>query len=202
MREWTKLLFSFLIIFSCIQAQQLKPLDGVRVTIFNIPESVSGDYFVLENNTLQLPFLGPIDNNGKTYPILKNEISDKYKAIYRDPELAIQPLYRINVLGEVKNPGAYYITGVETITDIVGMAGGETLDSDLSEVIVTRDSSEITVDMEDILENGDTKNDIRILPGDKIYVTKIWFGGARNTSVILSAFAAVVAAVVTIVVSN
>ncbi len=202
MRKWTKVMFSIFFIYGCFYGQQLKPLDGVRITIFNIPESVTGEYFILENNTLQLPYLGPINNNQKTYENLKDEIIQKYTAIYRDPELAIEPLYRVNILGEVKNAGAYYITGVETVTDVVGMAGGETLDADLSEVIVTRNNNEITIDLEDILEDGETEKDILIMPGDKLYVTKIWFGGARNTSVILSAFAAVVAAVVTIVVSN
>lgn len=202
MKKRAIILYCILILFCNSYAQQLKPLDGIRITIFNIPESVSGEYYVLENNTLKLPFLDPIDNHSKPYEVLKNEITEKYNSIYREPELAIQPLYRVTVLGEVRNPGAYYITGVETITDVIGIAGGETQDSDLSEVIVTRNNSEITIDMEEILEDGATENDIKILPGDKIYVTQIWFGGARNTSVILSAFAAVIAAVVTIVVSN
>lgn len=202
MKKRAIILYCILILFCSSYAQQLKPLDGIRITIFNIPESVSGEYYVLENNTLKLPFLDPIDNNSKPYEVLKNEITEKYNSIYRTPELSIEPLFRVNVLGEVRNPGTYYITGIETITDVIGIAGGQTQDSDLSEVIVTRNNSEITIDMEEILEDGATENDIKILPGDKIYVTQIWFGGARNTSVILSAFAAVIAAVVTIVVSN
>lgn len=202
MKKRAIILYCILILFCSSYAQQLKPLDGIRITIFNIPESVSGEYYVLENNTLKLPFLDPIDNHSKPYEVLKNEITEKYNSIYREPELSIEPLFRVNVLGEVRNPGTYYITGIETITDVIGIAGGQTQDSDLSEVIVTRNNSEITIDMEEILEDGATENDIKILPGDKIYVTQIWFGGARNTSVILSAFAAVIAAVVTIVVSN
>ncbi|MAT59067.1 MAG: hypothetical protein CMF23_13940 [Ignavibacteriae bacterium] len=202
MKKRAIILYCILILFCSSYAQQLKPLDGIRITIFNIPESVSGEYYVLENNTLKLPFLDPIDNHSKPYEVLKNEITEKYNSIYRTPELSIEPLFRVNVLGEVRNPGTYYITGIETITDVIGIAGGQTQDSDLSEVIVTRNNSEITIDMEEILEDGATENDIKILPGDKIYVTQIWFGGARNTSVILSAFAAVIAAVVTIVVSN
>jgi polysaccharide export outer membrane protein len=202
MKKRASLLCCFILIFSIGYAQQLKPLDGIKLTIFNIPESVTGEYYILENNSIKLPFLDPIDNNSKSYEVLKTEITEKYNSIYREPELSIEPLYRVNVLGEVRNPGTYYITGIETITDVIGIAGGQTQDSDLSEVIVTRNNSEITIDMEEILEDGATENDIKILPGDKIYVTQIWFGGARNTSVILSAFAAVIAAVVTIIVSN
>jgi polysaccharide export outer membrane protein len=168
-----------------MSAQELKPRDGIMLTIYNIPDEITGEYYIQKDSTLQLPFIGNTYVVGKDYEDLKSEIVHKYAGIYRNPEIMVEPLFRINVLGEVRNPGEYYFSGVESITDIIAKAGGETPDSDLSEVILTRNSQEIEVDVEEILEEGASSSDIQITPGDRIYVSKKWIGGARNTNLIL-----------------
>lgn len=202
MKRWT--LVSIGLFFFCFfsYAQQLKPLDGIRVTIYNIPEEITGDYFIQKDNNLQLPYIGEINTIGKDYEELKEEISLKYRSIYRNPELVVEPLFKINILGEVKNPGEYYITGVERVTDMIARAGGETLDADLSDIIITRNNQEITVDVENVLEDGDEEQDLTLVPGDRVYISKIWLGGAQNTSVVISAVTVVLATVVAILANN
>ncbi len=44
-------------------AQILNPGDGVRITFLNITDQISGDYFIQQDGSLQLPFIGIVKNN-------------------------------------------------------------------------------------------------------------------------------------------
>lgn len=182
-----KVLLILMISMGVCSAQTLNFQDGVRVTILNISDNVTGDYFIQKDSTLQLPYIGNLKVLGEDYSIVKQIIVERYEAIYRDLEIDVKPLLRINVLGEVNSPGEYYITGVESVTDILARAGGETQDADLSEIILTRNGEDIELDVEEMLESGNQLDDIKLQAGDRIYVTAQWLGGARNTQVVLYA---------------
>ncbi|HEX2868550.1 MAG TPA: SLBB domain-containing protein [Ignavibacteriales bacterium] len=167
-------------------AQTLNPGDGVRLAFFNITDKISGDYFIQEDRLLQLPFIGTLQTENVSFENLKNEIISKYDSLYRKPEVNVRPLYRINVLGEVKTPGSYYATGVEKISDILAMAGGETSDADLGDMYIVRNDREIKVDASKIIEDGEKKNDINLTSGDRVYVPRRWWVGARNIAMIVS----------------
>ncbi len=191
-------LFVFIIIFLCgvyLSAQQLIPGDGVRVTFFNITDAISGDYYVQNDGRIQLPYIGVLAATQKDFLLIKTEILSKYDSLYRDPEITVQPLYKINILGEVKTPGYYYVTGVEKLSDLLAQAGGETSDADLNSVFIMREHEEIEVDAEKIIQDGNKLSDIGLKSGDKIFVSRQWWVGARNTAFIISAVAAVITVV-------
>ena len=105
-------------------SQDLKTGDGVRLTFYNIEDNVSGDYFVMQDWTLQLPYIGQMNVRDRGFDALRDSIIYSYQNIYREPELTVQPLFRINILGEVRNSGIYYVTGFERLSDLLAMAGG------------------------------------------------------------------------------
>ena len=84
--------------YSSSFAQNLNPGDGIRLTLFNVTDQISGDYFIQLDRTLQLPYIGTIYTNDKNYLLIKNEIIQKYDSLYRNPELSIQPLFKINII--------------------------------------------------------------------------------------------------------
>ncbi|HEX2961274.1 MAG TPA: SLBB domain-containing protein [Ignavibacteriales bacterium] len=172
--------------FLKIQAQSLNPGDGVRLAFFNITDKISGDYFITQDRMLQLPFIGTLQTENITFENLKKEIISKYDSLYRQPEVSVRPLYRINVLGEVKTPGSYYATGVEKISDLLALAGGETSDADLGDIYIVRNDREIKIDAAKIIEEGENKNDISLTSGDRLYVPRKWWVGARNIAMIVS----------------
>ncbi|MGD9898859.1 MAG: polysaccharide biosynthesis/export family protein [Calditrichaceae bacterium] len=173
-------------------SQGVNPGDGVRVTFFNISDGISGDYFVQQDGHMQLPYIGLISARDRDFPSIRNEIITKYDSLYRNPELTIQPLYKINVLGEVRNPGLYYVTGVEKLTDLIAMAGGETSDTNLNGLYIIRENQEIKVNAKSIIEKGDRVSDIGLRSGDRVFVPRKWWVGARNAAVIISAAAVLV----------
>ena len=199
MRNYNTLLIIVLSVFSflsTVQAQQLNPGDGVRITFFNISDKISGDYLIQQDGNLQLPYLGLVKTTNRSYPAIKSEIVEKYDSLYINPELTIQPLYKINILGEVRNPGYYYVTDVEKLTGIFALAGGTTGDADLDNIYIIRNDKEIELDAQGLIESGSTLRDIGLQSGDRIFVPMTWWASARGITIILS----VVSVLVTIAV--
>jgi protein involved in polysaccharide export with SLBB domain len=188
-----KVLLSFFILSSInIFSQVLNPGDGVRIIFYNIPESISGDYHIQMDGRIQMPFIGLIDTKERDFELIKNEIAFKYDSLYRNPELTIQPLLRINILGEVRQPGFYYLTGVEKLSGLMALAGGETSDADVDDIYIIRNDQELELDSEELLAGGSTVGDIGLQSGDRIFVPRQWWVGARNAAVIVSGVAVLV----------
>lgn len=186
-----------LIIFlpNASQSQYLQPGDGVRLTFYNLPENLSGDYFILPQGDLPLPYIGVVRTAGIAYDSLEAEITRSYKGYYRDVELIVRPLYRVSILGEVRSPGVYYLTGVETLLDAIALAGGETSDANLKKVQVFISGRKYTVNLQQLIENRNDGRHYYLKSGDRIYIHRKWWVAGRNTSFLISAAAVVVAAV-------
>lgn len=190
---------SFLLLFTlmlswpdCAYPQLLNRGDGVRLTIYNVPEKLSGDYFIQHDWNLQLPLIGIVNSAQRAFEDVRREIITKYTAIYREPEITVQPLYKISILGEVHNPGIYFATGYETLTDILAMAGGEDPDANLKKVYIVRGGGRMDVNLKDLLENGENLSAIDLQSGDQIYVPRKRWINLRSLSVIISGAALLV----------
>jgi len=183
-------MFSFI---SILTAQELKQGDGIRINFYNITENLTGDYFIQENGKMQLPYLGMINFIGEDFNLVRTNIINEYSKIYRNPEISIQPLLRVNILGEVGAPGVYFLTGYETISDLLALAGGETSDSNIEDLILLRNNSQMEVDLESFLEGDNKLVDIGLESGDQIFVPRTWWVGARNASILVSGVAVLVA---------
>lgn len=179
----------FLCCSSLSIAQQLNPGDGVRITLFNITDKISGDYYIQQDGNLQLPYLGLVQATNIDYETLESKIVQKYDSLYRNPELTVQPLYKINILGEVKSPGYYYVTDVEKLSGIIALAGGATGDANLDDIYIVRGDKEIQLDAANIIKKGNTVSDIGLQSGDRIYVPRSFWADARNYTIIISGLA-------------
>jgi len=167
-----KIIWTFFIITQTLFSQELSPGDGIRLTVYNITDEVSGDYFVQKDGNIQLPYIGLVYTKDLEFESIQKEIIAKYTAIYRNPEMTVQPLYRIIVLGEVRTPGTYYVTGVEKLSELLAKAGGETRDADLNKIYVIRGNQKININAKEILTEGQNLENIGLEPGDQIYVNR------------------------------
>lgn len=179
----------FLILVNYTQGQYLNPGDGVRITFLNITDQISGDYFIQPDGYLQLPYVGLINTNQVEYTKIKSEIYNRYDSLYKKPDLTIQSLYKINILGEVRTPGFYYVIENEKMSGIFALAGGVTGDADLDNVIIIRDDKEVEIDAENIIERGGTAADFGLKSGDRIFVPRSWWADARSYAFIISGVA-------------
>lgn len=193
MKNFKTIVLSIILLFySYSEAQKLNPGDGIRLILYNVTDKISGDYFIQLDGTLQLPYIGTIYTNDKNYPVIKNEIIGKCDSLYRNPELSIQPLFKINIIGEVKQPGFYYVTDIEKLSGIFALAGGVTGDADIDNVFIIRDSLEIELDARKMIESGDTMGDIGLISGDRIYVPRTWWADAKGITIIAGVLTVVI----------
>lgn len=186
----TKIILLVAIVFTAIaNSQILNPGDGVRITFYNISDNISGDYYIQQNGMLQLPFIGLLDTKGRDFKFIKSDIITKYDSLYKDPELTVQPLLRINVLGEVRNPGYYYVTDVEKLSGILALAGGVTGAAASKEVYILRGEQEIELDVTEIVSKGNTVADLGLRSGDRIFVPRSFWADASQYAIIFSGIA-------------
>ena len=188
-------LASLFIMLSPLSAQILQPGDGVRIQLYNVEEEVTDDYFIQENGNLQLPFVGTIPTDDRDFQQLQEEITRKYTDIYREPELTVQPLYKIKILGEVRTPGVYFVTGVEHLSDLIALAGGETRDAELKKLHFTDRHGERDIDAREILLRGNRLADVGLNSGVQLYVPRKRWITFRNASTVFSGMALIVTAV-------
>ncbi len=182
-------LFAFILTSTDSYSQILNPGDGVRIIFYNINDNISGDYYIQQDGLLQLPFIGNIDTRNRDFRYIKNQIVTKYDSLYKNPELTVQPLLRINILGEVRNPGYYYVTNVEKISGILALAGGVTGAAASKEIYILRGDEEIELNVSELTAKGNTAADFGLRSGDRIFVPRSFWADASQYAIIFSGIA-------------
>jgi protein involved in polysaccharide export with SLBB domain len=133
---------------------------------------------VAREGTITLPQIGTMSVNGLTFGDLKKYLYNRVKQFHPDFELNVTmtALRTIDVflVGEVNAPGTYTISSLSTVITALSAAGGPTKRGSLRKVQVTRNGKTVKVlDVYDFLVRGDKKNDIRLQPGDTVFVPVI-----------------------------
>lgn len=176
-------------------AQEINPGDGVRIAFLDIGDVITGDYFIQPNGLLNLPQIGIINTTNKDFKKIKSEIESRYDSLYKDPHLSVNALFRINILGEVANPGFYYVSDSEKFTAILAFAGGPRETADLADIVLIRDFEAIEIDVETIIEKGRNASDLGLQSGDQIYVPRKWW--VDNSGVVTTIISIVALAITT-----
>lgn len=178
-----------------LYAQKINPGDGIRIAFVDIGNVIAGDYYIQPNGLINLPQIGIINTTGKDFSEIKSIIETRYASLYKDPHLSLNALYRINILGEIRNPGFYFVSDSEKFTSILAFAGGPTENADLGNVVLIKDLESIKIDVEKIIENGRKASDFGLQSGDQIYVPRKWW--SDNSGVITTIISIVTLAITT-----
>ncbi len=158
--------------------------DRIRIDILQVPQ-YSGEHEVLVNGSLNLPQVGSVSVQGMTLKQAAEKIAAQYESarILRKPRVTVslvtpRPL-KIGIAGEVNRPGSYTMTlegsQFPTLTRALEIAGGITQAADLRNAQVRRpqrSGSEqvLNVDLWQLLQTGDLRNDITLRDGDTIFI--------------------------------
>jgi len=100
------------------------------------------DYLIDIDGNIDFPVLGKVKLIGLTVEeakeLLKEKLSDGY---LKDPIVNMRILnFRVSVLGEVRNPGTYLISGERiSIMEALGLAGDLTIKGRRDNILVVRD---------------------------------------------------------------
>ncbi|MFL0770806.1 MAG: polysaccharide biosynthesis/export family protein, partial [Prochlorococcus sp.] len=96
----------------------LGPGDGLQIELLDLPE-LSGNFSIGPDGTLYLPRLRALYVEGLTIEELRYFLTDQFSEYVRDPQVYVRPIayrpIRIYVGGEVRRPGYYTLSGLQSI---------------------------------------------------------------------------------------
>ncbi len=166
-----------ILLITSLYGEGLSPGDMLRLTVFRY-EELSGEYIVNDDGTIYLPLTGKVNTGGIDIDSLRSLIHSSYKIYIANPQILIIPLYRITVLGNVIRPGVFYVSGRETFSHLLAMAGGTTETSDIKRAYIMRESGKLPAHLE-----------TRVISGDILYIPRQWWPTWSEWSTILSTVA-------------
>lgn len=150
------------------------PGDSVSVQLFG---NTNAEYFldVSREGTINFPQIGPITVAGLSLTELRETISTRVseQMIGTRASVTLGELrsIRVFVLGDVEEAGSYTVSGLSTMTNALLASGGVTEIGSLRNVQLRRNGETVsTLDLYDLLLEGDTSADRRLEPGDVIFV--------------------------------
>jgi polysaccharide biosynthesis/export protein len=161
----------------------LGPGDRLRVDIFNVPE-YSGEFYVLGDGSINLPVVGSIPLQGLTIQKSSALLTSYFARYVKRPIVTISVLaprpVQFAIAGEVTRAGSYTIPFTlesrkfPSISQAIQLAGGTTQTANLRQVQVRRAATGriITVNIFDVLQRGNTAQDITLRDGDTIYIAR------------------------------
>jgi len=150
--------------------------DTLNINVWKEP-TLSGTVKVRPDGYITLPLINEVQVAGQTTANLRKTLEDKYKEFTTDPFVTIRveaiASSEVFVVGQVGKPGAFPLSGNETLLQLLTRAGGLGVFADRSNIrVVRRDGSrvtEYTVDYDAIIK-GDLKQDVLLRPGDRVIV--------------------------------
>jgi polysaccharide biosynthesis/export protein len=127
---------------------------------------------------INFPELGPIAVSGRRFDVVRAELESRVRdqMIGTQASVGIGELrsIRIFVLGDAETPGSYTVSGLSTITNALFVSGGIKKIGSLRNIQLKRAGRTVTtLDLYDLLLDGDTRADERLLPGDVIFIPPI-----------------------------
>src|SRR3978361_933687 len=109
----------------------LRAGDAVRIAVFRDKE-LTGGYLIDSRGQLQIPGLGVIQAAGLDPDQLKRSIRSALIQLgTTDPQISVQPLVRVSVLGEVRSPALYPVDPGVSLIQLLTIAGGPTPNANL-----------------------------------------------------------------------
>lgn len=127
---------------------------------------------------IQFPTLGPINVTGETFETVKTALEARVErqmiGVHASISMSDTRSIRVFVLGEAKRPGSYTISGLGTITSALFAAGGVRPVGSLRNIQLKRQGAIVRrFDLYDMLIRGDTTDDVKLLPGDVIFIPPV-----------------------------
>ncbi|MDA0119828.1 SLBB domain-containing protein [Vibrio sp. T11.5] len=152
----------------------IAPGDEVRIQLYG--KSYSDLKLKVDREgKLNIPEYGPEYVAGQTFSELKTYVASliQRKSIGVEAVISLSAMrtMQVFVTGGVKQPGAYNVNGLTTLSQALIAAGGIKLTGSLRDIKLKRlGKTVVTFDAYDLIVYGDSRQDIRLQAGDTILV--------------------------------
>jgi polysaccharide biosynthesis/export protein len=137
-----------------------------------------GSFTVDRLGDISVPEVGPIHVSGVRYSELTHFIRSQMERVYRNFELNVSMgqlrSIQVFVVGQARRPGVYTISSLSTLLNALFASGGPSGTGSLRRIELRRGSTVVTeLDLYDFLLRGDKSKDVRLEPGDVIFIPQI-----------------------------
>jgi len=155
----------------------LGPGDVLRIQLWG-KENQSLELPVSRDGTISFPQSGPMSVAGLSFDEarqqIRKQVSEQYIGVQASVSLGELRSMRVFVLGEARNPGSYSVSSLSTITNALYVSGGIKQTGSLRNLQHKRDGKLVgTLDLYELLLQGDSSNDNRLQPGDVIFIPSV-----------------------------
>ena len=153
------------------------PGDTIILNIWGSVEA-AGEFEVNRSGEIILPRVGAVKVAGTPFgqlsALIKAHLSKILKGFDLNVTMGKLRLIKVYIVGEVTAPGDYNISSLSTLINALSAAGGPTKKGSLRNIQVRRRGAPPeSVDLYDFFLRGDKSRDIRLQPGDTIFVPSI-----------------------------
>jgi protein involved in polysaccharide export with SLBB domain len=148
------------------------------------------DYKAMVNRdgTLFVPKVGNLNVAGLQYQNLDKFIRNAIARLFKNFELNVSlgqlRSIQIFVVGQARRPGSYVVGSLSTLVNALFASGGPTYKGSMRSIELKRNNKTITqFDLYDLLLRGDMSKDVKLLPGDVIFIPSVGPLAAASGSV-------------------
>lgn len=147
---------------------ELRPGDAVRIAVWRMPE-LSGEFEIAGDGTIAHPLYRTVRVTGAGQAELERRVRERLLQFETNPQFVVEPLLRVSVGGEVRQPNLYSLRPEVTVAQAVARAGGLSERGRLDRVHLVRDGVRSTLDLVDPASGG---GQLTVRSGDQIYVER------------------------------
>jgi polysaccharide export outer membrane protein len=162
---------------------QVGPGDVLLVNVIGRPEfsvvpqsgssKVQGSR-VDGSGSIHLPLLGNVPVAGLTLSQIEQKLTEQLKRYLQNPSVVVEvaeykslPLY---LLGQFKGSGTFYMDRPLTLVQGLALGNGFDASANLKGARLSRDGKILPVDLYDLLQHGDARQNVWLKGGDSIYI--------------------------------
>ena len=146
-------------------SQTLRPGDHLRITVLSDDKNLSGEFEVASDSSLKHPLYNRIKVVGIPLTQLRPIFTSFLKQLQREPQVEVEPLFKVTVTGEVKSPNFFLLPPEATLREAITRAGGPTEKANLEKVTVIRDGRKLSLDLR---QNNSPPEILTIQSGDEV----------------------------------
>ncbi|MBS1804120.1 MAG: SLBB domain-containing protein [Acidobacteria bacterium] len=150
------------------------PGDELRIRVWG-QLSFQANVRVDRSGEIYLPQVGPIHVASVPFSDLDKQLRDAIGRVYKNFDLTVD-LGRIRSIqvylsGEARTPGLYTVSSLSSLVDALFAAGGPRASGSLRRIEVRRNGEKVSeFDLYALLIHGDKSKDVKLQPGDVIYI--------------------------------
>lgn len=156
--------------------------DVLKVMVYDNPD-LQTTTRISGNGTILFPLIGEVPIDGHTVSEVAQIISRKLEQGYiNDPQVSVFVeefrSQKTVIMGEVKSPGLYELSGPTSLMELISKAGGLTIDAGDLVTIKRKNPDQpevdqiISVNRKTLLEKKENESNLVIIDGDSVFVPR------------------------------